>query len=318
MVSFQFLKFDGVCSTIAISLCPILDKYDGTEPSCYSRNAELGGTLIFQPATVIMQIIALMMTSVMIYHIKMKYTAVGRKEIVMFFYAFMGTTFLDMLLVSGIVPSASSVYPYFAAMQVSCMTMTCWILLLNGFVGFQFAEDGTAWSVWSIRISASVVWIICFVFSMLTLLGIGSFNLANPTLLWIIYFIVNGITLAIYIVSQIILVVGTLDDLWPVGDILFGLGFFLIGQVVMYVFSTDICDAAGHYIDGMFFGSSCTLLAVMMVYKYWDSITKEDLEFAVTAKGNSYEVREMIVDDEHSVVGRGSGYLHADRIEGGY
>jgi hypothetical protein len=53
-------------------------------------------------------------------------------------------------------------------------------------------------------------------------------------------------------------------------------------------------------VDGLFFGTICTLLAVMMVYKYWDSITKEDLEFSVGSKQNVWEVKELMVDDELS------------------
>lgn len=35
--------------------------------------------------------------------------------------------------------------------------------------------------------------------------------------------------------------------------------------------------------DGLFFANTLILLSVMMVYKYWDSITKDDLEFSVGA-----------------------------------
>lgn len=101
-------------------------------------------------------------------------------------------------------------------------------------------------------------------------------------------------------ISQIILVLRSLDDRWPLGDILFGAVFFIIGQVLMYIFSVAICDNTKHYIDGAFLNSICSLLAVMMVYKYWDSITKEDLEFSVGAKQNIWEVKELMADDETS------------------
>ena len=77
----------------------------------------------------------------------------------------------------------------------------------------------------------------------------------------------------IYVVSQLILVFRTLDDRWPIGDIIFGAGFFTIAQVLLFAFSVTICDAIKHYIDGLFFFTLCMLLSVMMVYKYWDSIT---------------------------------------------
>lgn len=139
-------------------------------------------------ATFIMDIVALFMTSIMIYHVKTKYTAIGRfsvhiwrysrrnlsistgrKEIVMFFQFYLGTVIFDMLLVTSIVPKASILYPvrlpfffslslyidhswylfqYFTAAHIGLISTTFWCLLLNGFVGFQFAEDGTPISLW--------------------------------------------------------------------------------------------------------------------------------------------------------------------------
>ena len=51
------------------------------------------------------------------------------------------------------------------------------------------------------------------------------------------------------------------------GDIVFGIFFFVIGQVILYVFGDTICDGIQHYLDGLFFATICNLLAVMMVYK---------------------------------------------------
>ena len=48
-VNFQSFKFDGVCQSVALTLCPLIGKSDGIEPLCYSRNVEFAGMLIFQP-----------------------------------------------------------------------------------------------------------------------------------------------------------------------------------------------------------------------------------------------------------------------------
>jgi hypothetical protein len=66
---------------------------------------------------------------------------------------------------------------------------------------------------------------------------------------------------------QVILVTRTLQDRWPLGDIAFGAFFFTIGQVILYAFSTQICNAVQHYLDGLFFATICNLLGVMMIYK---------------------------------------------------
>jgi hypothetical protein len=93
---FDALTFNGICKTIAISLCPLIGQYNGIEPVCYSRNVELSGNIIFQPckcltviikkntktyaiATLIIDVVAIIMTMIMIYHIRSKYTAVGKE-----------------------------------------------------------------------------------------------------------------------------------------------------------------------------------------------------------------------------------------------
>jgi hypothetical protein len=46
-------------------------------------------------------------------------------------------------------------------------------------------------------------------------------------------------------------------------------------------------------VDGLFFGTICSLLGVMMVYKFWHSITLDDLEFSVGGKANVWEIKEQ-------------------------
>ena len=69
----------------------------------------MGSQIIFQPASCVVHIAALIMTIIMIEHIRSKYTAVGRKEIVMFFYLVL--EFLAIFLDSGIIPTSNVVYP---------------------------------------------------------------------------------------------------------------------------------------------------------------------------------------------------------------
>ncbi|KAG0312602.1 Chitin synthase, class 7 [Linnemannia gamsii] len=311
--SFQFGKFNYICNNVMLTLCPLVGTADGIEPVCYSRNVRLVDTLIFQPSTLIIHLIALIMTAIMIYHIRSKYTAVGRKEIIMFFYLYMLVTIMDLLLISGIIPTASDLYPWFTGVHLGLISATFWCLLLNGFVGFQFAEDGTPLSLWSIRLSSFVVFGAVTFLSIATFKNMSPFNSANPIALWIVFFIFNGAALLIYVILQIVLVVNTLDDRWPLGDIIFGIAFFATGQVILYVFSVQICNFAKHYIDGLFFGTIATLLSVMMVYKYWDSITKEDLEFSVGSKQNVWEVKELLGEDD---MGGNGGGMYGQQNQG--
>ena len=124
-----------------------------------------------------------------------------------------------------------------------------------------------------LRLSTLVVFGVSFFVAIATFKKIAGFDFAKPIGLWIIYILWPLVCSVIYIVSQLILVFRTLEDRWPIGDIVFGTAFFTVAQVILFAFSVTICDAIKHYIDGLFFFTLCMLLSVMMVYKYWDSIT---------------------------------------------
>jgi hypothetical protein len=291
----EFGSFNSICETAALVICPLIGTDQGIEPSCYSRNVDVGGTLIFQPSTCFVHIVAIIMTGIMIYHIRSKYTAVGRKEIVMFFWLYAIIEFLAILLDSGIIPTANASYPWFAAAYTGLVAATYTCLLINGFVGFQFAEDGTPLSLWLLRLTCLAVFGAVFFVAIATFKGFAGFSFKKPIGLWIIYILWPLICTVIYVVSQLILVFRTLDDRWPIGDIIFGTAFFTVAQVLLFAFSVTICDAIKHYIDGLFFFTLCMLLSVMMVYKYWDSITREDLEFSVGSKAAVWEVKDPLL-----------------------
>jgi len=127
MTAFKFGEFDYICERAALTICPLLQTPLGVMPTCYSRNVQLGSQVVFQPgesklippltsATCFVHIAALGMTSIMLFHVRSKYTAVGRKEIVLFFYMYMFVELLAIFLDSTIIPTANAVYPVSAPM----------------------------------------------------------------------------------------------------------------------------------------------------------------------------------------------------------
>ncbi|KAJ1675302.1 Chitin synthase, class 7 [Spiromyces aspiralis] len=298
MVKFGY--YEDICSRVQMAACPLLGKDTiAMEPVCYARNVDVGGHPVFQMATLIIDILAIIMTVIMIYHVRSKYTAVGRKEMVMYFYFYLVMTILDFITISGIIHYSSPVYPYFVAAYLGMTSAMCWCLLLNGMVGFQWAEDGTALSLWTFRLSSLVIFGVMYFVSIGTFKEIAGLSKSHPIGLFIFYFIFNSICLLIYVILQIILVINTLDEYWPLGNICLAVVFFIVGQTIMFFASNKICEGIKHYVDGLLFGTICTLLSVMMIYKYWDSITKEDLEFSVGGKGNVWEVKELLNDDDN-------------------
>ena len=271
-----FGSFETVCEQSALPLCYLLGTpTDFTAvhnpallPACSARSIELANTIIFQAATDFAHIAALGMTAVMIFHVRSKFTAVGRKEILTFFYIYSLLTITSLVLDAGVIQATpQTAYPWFVAVQNGLSSALCTSLLINGFVGFQLYEDGTTLSVWLLRLSSLVMFIIGFAVSLLTFKGWAGLSPTNTTGLFIVLYMINAICLAVYFVMQVILVVNTLQDRWPLGDLAFGAFFFVIGQVILYVFAKQICEGVNHYLDGLFFATVCNLLGVMMVYK---------------------------------------------------
>lgn len=300
-----FGDFETICRKSALPVCsvvgpanPISNGVTGIQAICYARSIELANTIIFEAATDFIHILALGMAAIMVLHVRSKFTAVGRKEITTFFYIYMALTMTSLILDAGVIPPGSSAFPYFVAVQNGFTSALCTCLLINGFVGFQLYEDGTRQSVWLLRGSSIGMFVISGAVSILTFKGKAGLGPTNTVGLFVVLYLLNGICLLIYLAMQIILVTNTLQDRWPLGDISFGVFFFVIGQVILYVFSDTICNAVSHYLDGLFFATICNLLAVMMVYKYWDSITKEDLEFSVGTKQGNWEVKELLPEDD--------------------
>lgn len=224
-------------------------------------------------------------------------------------------TVISLCLDSGVVPIGSAPFAYFVAVQAGLTSALCTCLLINGFIGFQVYEDGTPLSVWLLRFSTILMFVVTGGVAICTFQSWIGLSPTKTMALFIVLYVVNALFLFVYVACQVILVMGTLEDRWPLGDIVFGVFFFVVGQVLLYAFSDKLCDKVYHYLDGLFFASICNLLGVMMVYKvrlqnpdhfcqkltrkqYWDSITKEDLEFSVGTKTNVWEVKELIPEED--------------------
>ncbi|KAF2486384.1 chitin synthase III catalytic subunit [Neohortaea acidophila] len=306
-----FGSLEDTCAKTPLPICLLIgptSPLTGThmiQASCYSRSVGLANTVIFEGAAGVAHILALIMTITMILHVRSKFTAVGRKEITVFFYSYVLLTMASLVVDCGVVPPGSSSYPYFVAVQCGLASATCISLMIAGFVGFQLYEDGTTLSVWLLRLCSVAMFVISFAVSILTFKGFAGLEPENTVGLFVVVYLFSALFLTVYVVMQLILVIGTLQDRWPLLHIFFGVLCFVLGQVTLYVLSETICVTAQHFIDGLFIGTLFNLFAVMMVYKYWDTITKEDLEFSVGQKQHNWEVKDVVPEDSKQPVDDG-------------
>lgn len=82
-----FGDFESICTNSPLPLCSVIGHITsmigsaGIEADCYARNIELANTIIFQGAASFAHIAALIMTVIMILHVRSKFTAVGTSSI---------------------------------------------------------------------------------------------------------------------------------------------------------------------------------------------------------------------------------------------
>ncbi len=78
-----FGDFNSICQKTPLPLCSLVGSVSplsgatGIDTTCYARSVEVGNTIIFEAATDFMHILALIMTAIMILHVRSKFTAVG-------------------------------------------------------------------------------------------------------------------------------------------------------------------------------------------------------------------------------------------------
>ena len=79
-----FGSFQTLCENAPMPLCSLIGPYGapagtatGIEPVCYARSIEFANTIVFQGANSFVHIVALVMTIIMVLHVRSKFTAVG-------------------------------------------------------------------------------------------------------------------------------------------------------------------------------------------------------------------------------------------------
>ncbi|KAJ2983529.1 hypothetical protein NUW58_g4626 [Xylaria curta] len=179
----------------------------------------------------------------------------------------------------------------FTAIHIGAIIATTWILLMNAVVGFQILDDGTPLSLGLILISAAIL-----------LVGTGyvtldtgfnwsgefasSYEPPNRNIaLYVLYQLAPLVFLVAFYVLEGILVLRVLSEVRPMLYLTGAAVLFALGQIFNYVISPYICNGTRGRIDGALFETLFTLLAVVMVWVFWSSITEDDWPTAVSSAG---------------------------------
>lgn len=182
--------------------------------------------------------------------------------------------------------------------------------MLNGIVGFQLLDDGTPLSLGLILLSAAALFIGTGYIALDTAFSYsGRFDSSLTGVhrnigLYVLYQLAPLVFLAGFFVLETVLVLKVLGEKKPMRKLfleicrgldtdapctVYLLGaalLFAIGQIFQYVISTHICSGTDGKINGALFETLFTLLAVIMTWVFWSSITEDDWPMPVT--GGTY------------------------------
>lgn len=162
------------------------------------------------------------------------------------------------------------------------ITATLWVLMLNAVVGYQLLDDGTPISLGLIIGSAVLIFIGTGYIALYTGYSwSGHFDSSlsghnRNIALYILYQLAPLVFLFVYFVLETYLVIRVLGERKPMLYLGAAVLLFAIGQIFDYLISVHICKGVNGKIDGAFFETLFTLLAVVAVWIFWSSITEDD------------------------------------------
>ncbi|KAL8936135.1 MAG: hypothetical protein Q9211_004334 [Gyalolechia sp. 1 TL-2023] len=180
----------------------------------------------------------------------------------------------------------------FTAIHLGAIVATLWVLMLNGIVGFQLLDDGTPLSLGLILGSAAALFIGTGYIALDTAFSYsGHFDSSrggdNRNVgLYVLYQLAPLVFLAAFFVLETVLVLKVLGEKKPMLYLAGAALLFALGQIFQYVISTHICSGTNGKINGAFFETLFTLLAVVMTWVFWSSITEDDWPMPVS--GGNY------------------------------
>ncbi|KAH8660238.1 chitin synthase III catalytic subunit-domain-containing protein [Xylariales sp. PMI_506] len=178
--------------------------------------------------------------------------------------------FLDSVILNTRI--AKSILLALSSVEIALIVATSWVLFPIGFVCFQLMDDGTPASIAMLVFSASVLFggtlyislDTGFNFTRWFLRGADSYS---PALL-VLYLGVPLVSLTAYSICQVVFSVRLGRIPWY---LIASLTAFAVGQLFEFVIGSKICAATHGALDGAFFQSLFSLIALVTLCDHWET-----------------------------------------------
>ncbi|RAR07854.1 tfiih basal transcription factor complex p44 subunit [Stemphylium lycopersici] len=244
------------------------------------------------PGSIILCGIAILVSAFLLWRSQRKKAAVGRREMQLFLLGYVVISICEIFTIGGF-PLNDTVRIVFVAIHIGAITATSWILMLNGAVGYQLLDDGTAVSIGLLLISSLIIFVGTGYIALDT--GLGWTDFWNSTLsppnqayaLYTLYQLVPLFFIVVFFLLEAFLVLRILGERKPMLYLLTAALLFAISQVFQYVISVHICNGTDGKINGGLFSTLFTLLSVVMIWVFWRMADSD------------YDFEDEVSDDEY-------------------
>ncbi|SPJ88754.1 related to export control protein CHS7 [Fusarium torulosum] len=292
MGSTEFGNFHDFCRDSTLPVCNLLSEnhdQNGNWGGCELTGISLsGGRHLGNLGSIILAGVAIATAGFLLLRSEKKRAAVGRREMQLFLIGYIIISICEIFSV-GEFPLNSTVRIAFSAIHIGMIIATSWILMLNSVVGYQIIDDGTPLSIALIVLSAGILFVGTGYIALdtgLSWTGYWDDSYNSPDnrniALYVLYQLVPLIFIVAYLVLETILVIRILGETRPMLYLAAAALLFAIGQVFNYAVSKYICEGSSGKVDGSLFQTFFTLLAVIMIWIFWSSITEDDWPMPVT------------------------------------
>ncbi|KAI0809514.1 chitin synthase III catalytic subunit [Xylaria sp. FL0064] len=294
MGSTNFGNFEDFCRGSTLPVCNVLSNSHnqvGDWGGCQLTGIPLkNGQHLGNLGSILLCGIAIATSVFLLLKSERKRAAVGRREMQLFLIMFIIIEIAEIFSV-GEFPLSSTARIAFTGIHIGMIIATTWVLLMNAIVGFQLLDDGTPLSLGLIIISAAILFIGTGYITLDTGFSWtgefdGSYSPPNRNIaLYVLYQLVPLIFLVAFYVLEAFLVLRVLGEIRPMIFLTGAAVLFALGQIFNYVISPYICNGTAGQIDGALFETLFTLLAVVMIWAFWSSITEDDWPTVVPQTG---------------------------------
>lgn len=266
----SILNLDHTCAEVDLPLCRVIK----SQACRYtSRKGSIGIMDVQSPSTVILLMVALLCSLRLLVNTKRHYAAIGRKELVLFFYMYIGCLAIDTVLISG-VELDKNAYTYLTTMQLSLASTALFSLFVSGITSVVFSDIGMFKSIVVVRVLSFAYFL---VIGACTLAGLVS---KNGMLLFFVHFVLNFIVSMCYIVSQLVLLAKNDSEVWAYGTLSVAAMFFVPAVTVLLYGAKHVAYLSERYLDGLFVFHLFMFCTIIMVHKYWLSTCDFEAECA--------------------------------------